>query len=262
MRLDQFARQDLSRTGSIQDALYGAFLDPDVRLIRRAGVNTDVDTSTTPEDLWGGSGLYTGFPSTAEPVRITSSSVNDAAAGTGARTVTVTGLDISGNFIQETVTLAGTTPVVTVQSFWRLNRAFVATSNQDNRAFNAGIITIQQNVTTANIFATIDIGVNVARTTAYTIPANVTGLLSYFEAGGLRSSSTFQGTVAVYIRIPGLAPSLGEEVDISQAILAQREIRGGLYLPPLTDIVLRVLNTTANNIAISGAVEMTLIRNS
>jgi hypothetical protein len=262
MRLDQFARQDLSRTGSIQDELLGMFLDPDVRLIHRSGTNVDVDTSTTPEDIWGNAGLYTGFPAAAEAVRVTSSSADDTAAGTGARTVILNGLDANGNFLAETVTLNGTTPVVTVNSFLRLNRAYVATSGSGNTAFNAGTITIQHNVTTANVFATIDIGIGAARTTAYTIPANTTGVLTQLSASGVRASSTFNGVVALYMRLPSSAPILSEQMDISDSLSVSHSIRGGIYLPAGTDVILRVLTTSANNIVVSGSLEITLIRNS
>jgi len=262
MRLDQFAKQDLSRTGSIQDALLGMFQDPDIRYIRRAGANPDVDTGTAPEDIWGGAGLYTGFPSAAEAVRITSSSANDTAAGSGARTVFISGLDTNGNFLSETVTLSGTTPAVSVGSYKRLNRAYVVTSGSSNTAFNAGTLTLQQNVTTANVFGIIDPGVNELRTTAYTIPAATTGVLTAFEASGLRASSTFNGTVALFIRPPGQAAGLSEQMDISSALVARRTVRGGIYLPAGTDVVMRIISTSANDVFVSGSIEVTLIRNS
>lgn len=262
MRLDQFARQDLSRTGSIQDALYGMFQDPDVRYIRRAGSNPDVDTGTAPEDIWSGAGLYTGFPSAAEAVRITSSSVNDTAAGSGARTVFISGLDTNGNFLSETLTLNGTTPVVSVGSYKRVNRAYVVTSGSGNTAFNAGTLTIQQNVTTANVFGLIDPGINELRTTAYTIPANTTGVLTAFEASGLRATASFSGTVALFIRPSGQAAGLSEQMDISSTLVARRTVRGGIYLPAGTDVVMRVVSTSANDVFVSGSIEITLIRNS
>lgn len=261
MRLDQFARQDLSRTGSLQDALHGMFLDPDVHYIRRAGANPDVDSATAPEDLWSGAGLYTGFPSAAEAVRITSSSANDAAAGSGARTVFISGLDTNGNFLSETLMLNGTTPVVSVGSYKRLNRAYVLTSGSSNTAFNAGTITIQQNVTTATVFGIIDPGINELRTTAYTIPTNTTGVLTAFEASGVRTTASFHGVVALFIRQLSQAAGLSEQMDISNTLVARRTVRGGIYLPAGTDVVMRVISTSTNDIAVSGAIEITLIRN-
>jgi hypothetical protein len=57
---------------------------------RILGRNSDIDTASTPEDLWNGGGLYTGFQPTAnENISITSSDVNDT--GSDVSTGTATG---------------------------------------------------------------------------------------------------------------------------------------------------------------------------
>ena len=61
-----------------------------VSIYNKFGANTDVDTGTTPEDLWGGSGLYTGFNATSgEAIETLSSNGNDA--GTVLSSGTATG---------------------------------------------------------------------------------------------------------------------------------------------------------------------------
>lgn len=261
MKISELAKVPWLATGTLQDSAYALFLDPDVRLIRRSGTNPDVDSGSVPEDLWGGGGLYTGFPSAAEPVRVSSSSANDTSAGSGARTIVLNGLDASGNFLAETVTLNGTTPVVSVASFLRLNRAYVATSGNSNLNTNEGVITIGQNVTTANVFATIEAGVGESRVAAYTIPTGTTGLLTAFEASGIRSTASFTGSVAVRIRQPGQAPSLTEQIEISSSLTGRKTLRGGLYLPAGTDVVLRMVSATSNDLVISGTFEIALFRN-
>ena len=65
------------------------------------------------------------YPSSAIIMQIASSSANDTGAGTGARTVTLQGLDLNFEKISEALTLTGQTPKSTVNSYRRLNRIFV-----------------------------------------------------------------------------------------------------------------------------------------
>jgi hypothetical protein len=76
----------------------------------------------------------------ADPVQISSSSANDTAAGTGARTVKVDGLDQEYNPISEVVTMNGQTAVALVQDFRRINSLEVVTAGSGN--VNAGAIYI------------------------------------------------------------------------------------------------------------------------
>ena len=89
-----------------------------VTSFRKFGRNNDIDTSTVPEEIWNGGGLRY-YPSTAAALNVVSTNANDTAAGTGARTVRVTGLDANWNEISEIVTLNGLTPVQTVNSYLR-----------------------------------------------------------------------------------------------------------------------------------------------
>lgn len=86
---------------------------PGMSIVQKFGRNTDVDSGTLPEDMWGGSSTYTGFPvgGNAERLAFVSTSADDAEAGTGARTVTIIGLDGNWNQQTETVTLNGLTTV-------------------------------------------------------------------------------------------------------------------------------------------------------
>ena len=58
--------------------------------IFKFGFNPDVDDSL--ETVWAEGGLY-GYIETATVLKVSSSSANDTSAGTGARTVTLSGLD-------------------------------------------------------------------------------------------------------------------------------------------------------------------------
>jgi len=67
------------------------------------GFNSDVDQ--TQVSVWPLQSLIT-FPSTALQMTVSSTSADDTAAGTGARTVVVQGLDANYNEVTETVTPA------------------------------------------------------------------------------------------------------------------------------------------------------------
>jgi hypothetical protein len=76
------------------------------------------------ETIWAEGGLYS-YLTAATVLKVSSSSVNDTSAGTGARTVELSGLDADYNEISELVTLNGQTPVNTTKLFLRINRMVV-----------------------------------------------------------------------------------------------------------------------------------------
>lgn len=76
----------------------------------------------------------------ADRVEVASASANDTAAGTGARTIKVYGLDKDYNPLIETITLNGQTPVVGTLNFIRVFAAYVATAGSGG--VNAGDIAI------------------------------------------------------------------------------------------------------------------------
>lgn len=77
-----------------------------------------------------------------EALEVVSSSANDAAAGTGARTVTIIYLNPSGAVLSETVTLNGTSAVATVATnIWRILDMWCASFGSGGT--NAGTITLR-----------------------------------------------------------------------------------------------------------------------
>jgi len=90
----------------------------------QVGENPDVDKATVPEAIWPLGGVYP-FPAAAAATDIVSDSADDAAAGTGARFVQVTGLDAEYRAIVEIVQMDGVTPVTLKNQFLRINRVQV-----------------------------------------------------------------------------------------------------------------------------------------
>lgn len=143
--------------------------------INKFGLNTDIDIAVE-EAIWDGGGDYTGHDATAaETVEVFSSDAADDSAGTGARTLSVIGLDSSWVEQAETVTLDGVTAVDTANTYIRLFRVIVLTAGSGGS--NAGTITVRQKTTTANVFCVVQIGYNQSMVAAYTVPANTNGYI-------------------------------------------------------------------------------------
>ena len=92
------------------------------------------------EDVWDFGGRMT-WPTAATALLVSSTSANDTSAGTGARTVTITGLSAAWAEVSETVTMSGTSKVATTQTFLRVNSVDVAT--QGATGHNEGTILVE-----------------------------------------------------------------------------------------------------------------------
>jgi len=153
-----------------------------------AGYNSNVDTSwamITPV------GNLT-YPAAALQMTVSSADADDTSAGTGARTVLITGLDENYAVISETVTMNGQTAVTTTNSYLRINSMLVTTAGTS--LANEGIIYIGSGVVTAGVPATVYnvIAAGFSNTTSsqYTIPAGYTGYLSVARIGLAQDAGT------------------------------------------------------------------------
>lgn len=229
---------------------------PGYRYIHKFGRNPDIDTGSTPEDVWGEGGLYTGFPTgSAETVTVVSSSVLDTAAGTGARTVRLSGLNGSGAEQTEEVTLNGIINVTTINSWTRLNRVIVLTAGAGGA--NAGTITVRHSVTVVNIFAVMPIGLNQTLIAAYTIPAGYTGYVRQVSILSQQAAAS-EALCGLWTRENGSVFRNRNLFDIATGGQMIRTFTGGLALPALTDIVIRVNSVSANNTAVSAYFDILL----
>jgi hypothetical protein len=141
------------------------------------GYNPDVDTAE--ESIWPDGGTVP-HPTVASVLKISSSSTDDTSAGTGARTVTIVGLDGSYNQVSESITLNGQTAVNTTNSYLYVNGFYVASTGSSGA--NAGNINAGTGVVTAGVPAVLyDIiatGYNNRTTAHYCVPAGYTGYLT------------------------------------------------------------------------------------
>lgn len=129
-------------------------------------------TTTSKTTVWDVGTLYS-YLTAATTLKLSSSSADDAAAGTGARVVTIYGLDADFNEIQEDLGLNGQTAVSTVKEYLRVYRVAVITAGSGSE--NAGDIYIGNGTVTAGVpadkYAKISTGNNQTLMAMMTVPA-------------------------------------------------------------------------------------------
>lgn len=125
------------------------------------GYQANVATSFIP--IWELATTYT-YPVAASIMHVT---------GTGSDTakILVSGLDANYTAISETVTLNGTTPVNTTNSYFRINNMLVTSGNP------AAEVTLKD-LTNTTTYARINSGVGRTQAAIYTVPAGYTYYLS------------------------------------------------------------------------------------
>lgn len=148
--------------------------------VRKFGANGDVGNGVT-EFVWDGPTTTYPWPTAAETVRIKAGGdANDTAAGTGAREVTIVGLDENWDLAEEAVATAGASAsAATTTTFIRVFRAYVSAAGAYGGA-NTGNIQIE-NTSTLDVLAYISAGLGQTQFGAYTIPRDCTGYLSRYD---------------------------------------------------------------------------------
>ncbi len=227
------------------------------------GRNADLDTGTIPEDVWHGGGIYTGQPEnyTPETVTVVSDSTDDAAAGTGARTVRIIGLktDTSEEYESEDFTLNGTTPVTSSNSWWRINRAYVLTAGSGGK--NAGIISVIPSTTTANVMVRLPATFNQSHIAALTVPHGKILLIKRLRAAITRASGAAgSATLSLRVREPGgVYRSLRVYEMQTGATVSEKEL-GGIMMIAGTDIKFTVDDVSDNNTVVDASFEWIEVR--
>lgn len=193
----------------VADLIVGSALGayPNIRRISALGNNPDVDAA---EDIWTGGGAYP-WMTAATSLEILSASENDTAAGTGARTVVIAGLDINYAEITVTVTLNGITPVALSSQLFRINGAVVATCGTGNT--NAGDITIRD-AGGGTTRAVLQAGYSISRQSQFTVPAGYKAIVNTYILSINRPTTARDATLSTYIKPFGQAARKTVELSI------------------------------------------------
>lgn len=166
--------------------------------------------SAVVTDIWDGADAVTSTPiwippTTARIHDIVSTSVADTSAGTGLRTVRVSGLtSFTTAEESETITLNGTTNVPTVKSWVIIHRLESITFGSG--ATNAGIITATAQ-TDATITAAMQAGFGQSLMAIYGVPSTKRMNLTLIDASALK------GGVAVTVDITFVVNERADQAD-------------------------------------------------
>lgn len=226
---------------------------PGTMIVNKFGRNLDIDTGI-PEDIWNGGGLYAGFPTgAAETFQAFSSSASD----TGVLTITYLPSFTSTEYQQASVTLNGTTPVSFGVSGVRMHTARYDSGN--STTFNVGTITVRHTVTTTNVFCVMPIGRSQTNVAAYTVPLGCTGYITRFFARLVGSTTGFADG-ALWIRGKDQSPRLRRPFTVAQQDAFEESPAGGLVIPALSDVIVRITSVSANNLDIIAGYDIVVIK--
>lgn len=232
---------------------------PGHRVVVRAGINFDLDTPAVAS-IWDQGGLYV-YPPAASLMTVSSTSAADTAAGTGARTVLVQGLDANYLEIQEVVTLAGLAGASTVNQFLRIFSATVITAGSGATA--AGQIYVGTGVITAGvpaaIYAKITLGWNTTQMSQFTVPAGYTAYLLDVALSAIASGVNQSTLLSFRVRPLGGIFSRAGSLVVSGG-LVNIEYGAPRPFPEKTDID-GVASTSDTNVVITAATRFVLVSN-
>lgn len=209
------------------------------------GYIADVDTATTPEDIWDGGGTYE-WPTAAGTVSVVSTDAGDDQG------LCIAGIDTDYKPLEETVTLNGTTPVVTTASFWRINRMYLTSG-----AANAGTITATLDSKSASI---ITAGRGQTLQTIYCVPdiSNSEASLKHIWCRAGKAQASYI-VAALLTREPGASKPWRTRalypIDSASPGL-DLKYEGDSYLNPGTDMRWTIIEASANNMSAGGGFEI------
>lgn len=228
-------------------------------LITKFGHNADIDTGVD-EDVWNQGGTYVA-PTVARVHDIVSNAAADTAAGTGARTVLIYGINGSYARTTETVTLNGAVNVPTVNSYLHIHLMQVTSSGTGG--VNAGKITATAQ-TDATVTCSIDAGNGQSESTIYLVPTGYKAYVMRLRSRMNNSTANSAITVALYTYPFGMAWQLKTKMGINNSgtSFAQLDYTGSspFIVPEKTWIKLRATGATNNNTTVDGEYDLILVQ--
>jgi hypothetical protein len=204
------------------------------------------------------------YPAAATAMKVSSASANDTAAGTGARTILVAGLDANYAQISEIVTLNGQTQVTTTNSYLRITYTELLTTGSGNG--QAGIIYIGTGSATAGVPATIywqsEVTYNNWSFAGFTVPAGYTAYISSYTITSQSTTANINVSLALVVYEFGNTYSeFQSTARLSSNGNFDRHFDRPLVISEKSDIELRAWATTAGAVNVTGEIQITLIKN-
>ncbi len=215
--------------------------------VEKFGNNDDIDNDGQVYDICRVPTATYPFPLASAVTTLVSDDANDSASGTGARRVFVQGLNDGLEIISEEKNTDGLTEVTLDNNYFRINRAFVVTSG-DIDGTNIGNIDIKHGAT---VIGRIGAGIGQTLLGVYTVPVMNRSLYLVRWTADLSGSGSGQISLGFQIRPLGNAwrtTDLGS-IARDQNLFSERSVPEKMSAG--TDIRIRALSATANNLEVS-----------
>lgn len=214
--------------------------------------------SNTEVPIWDVVEAYT-YLSAAKLMTVSSDNPADDAAGTGARTVQIFGLDANYVEINETVTLVSTTAVTTTQAFLRVFRMQVLTAGSGEE--NAGVVYTGASTVAAGVpsekYAAISAGENQSLMAIWTVPAGKTAFMRRLTACTGATAADLGVLLRLKIRKFGELFQTKDKMNlVRQQILLEHVIPKAIT--EKSDVMVTAIRTGNSDLAVCATIELFL----
>ncbi len=228
---------------------------PSYSTLHKFGENSAIDTTTDPEEIWEAGGVYVYDADGTAPIV---SLISDDGGDT--EPILVTGLDINGHEVEQTITLTGGTRVALTTPLWRVYR--MANLGTTDLAGTVYCYTGTGGVPAANaIRAIISDTNNQTLMALYTIPAHKVGFMFRKEFGVSRGVAAAEVLCNYCTREFGKVFRIQERINLSNSGTSTYEDEHA-FPDPLTarmDIRMRVEETSANAVGVFATFDILLV---
>jgi hypothetical protein len=206
------------------------------------GLNADIDTASTPEDIWNVGGTYTGFPTGA----VEAAELVVAGADTGTVYYSYLASATSTDYVFTSKAIAGAATYALGHNIYRCNFMYFVSSTITS--FNAGLITIRNTPTTANIFCQIEVGYSQSFCSAYTVPYGSSIYLDRIT-GSVRGSTSGYMDGYFWYRPYGESPRLRFPFSLQFGAIYFDDIDYLIKIPTQVDLIPRIQVASTNNLS-------------
>lgn len=226
------------------------------------GINTDIDVTSAPEDVWDGAvlGVLNGWdhkiipvPTTPVAMEVVSSSADDTSAGTGCRTIVLQYLTTGYAQAVAVITMNGLTPVAVPSNVLRVNQV-TAASVGTTRTSNVGNISVRDAGGLGKTYAYIAAGVGLSKSSLFTVPVGKTlDLLMVYAAINRTDTADRWAQLSTQLMLENGAMIKGLDFGISSTVPYRHEM-SGLPLAVIsekTDVWISCDSVSANNTSIT-----------
>ena len=204
------------------------------------------------------------YPTAAVAMKVSSTDANDTAAGTGARTILVVGLDANYVSQSETITLNGQTAVTTTNSYLRITYTEILTVGSG--AGQAGTIWIGTGTVTSGVPATkywaSEPTYNNWSFAGFTVPAGYTAYITSYTITSQSTTANINVSLALVLFEYGKGyGEIQSSARLSSNGNFDRHFDEPFAISEKEDVELRAWATTGSAVNVTGEIQYILIKN-